>query len=294
MNYPFTPEQLGLMSLARISWKRRGSAKRNRVFFSEESVTETIILDLIENYPGYASVVPFHKNQEGETGADWAWAFENVNGTAVLPMLVQAKALDFSDHEYPEIKRKIGTSTTRQIDRLIQVSELYGWPPVYTFYNHLDDISRVPETCQSIFLAGTSQVPESWGVSFADAYQVRAVLNDQTFDTHRLHSRPLHCLLCSGGTGRRPAEGSPGLAGRTLRELRDILLEEGDIPSETPPALSEPLRELPDLFAKAREITLVDDPHEQDRARRALAEQHPNLRGVVILKDSARRSDLRD
>jgi hypothetical protein len=129
-------------------------------------------------------------------------------------MLVQAKLLDLNDIEYPEIKRTIGKlkPPVRQIDRLIESAEKLGFPPLYAFYNHLTIPDRVPATCRSLEMCGISPMPESWGVAVADAYRVRSVLDDQSFDTHRQHSIALHCLLCSSGLGSRLDLGSPGLA----------------------------------------------------------------------------------
>src|SRR5690606_8057430 len=134
----------------------RGSAKRVGLTFSEETVTETILLQLAESFPGQISIVPFNKRQEGRVGADWAWAFMSADGAHVYPMLVQAKALDFSDVNYPEIKRNIGkiVPAVRQIDRLIDSAQSLGWPAIYAFYNHLTDASRIPSECGSLAMSG--------------------------------------------------------------------------------------------------------------------------------------------
>src|SRR5690606_2439034 len=94
VNYHLTPEQMALLSVATRCWSSRGSAKRVGLTFSEETVTETILLQLAESFPGQISIVPFNKRQEGRVGADWAWAFMSADGAHVYPMLVQAKALD--------------------------------------------------------------------------------------------------------------------------------------------------------------------------------------------------------
>lgn len=286
MSYSFTPEQMCLLNLARTSWWRRASAKVHRLQFGEESITETILLDLADRFPGDVFILPFNKTKEGKYGADWAWAFQSADGAYVLPMLVQAKVLALDDQNYPEIKRPIGRSKPkiRQIDRLITTARDWGWPAIYAFYNHLSDPTRVPERCKSIKMAGFNSIPESWGISIADAYDVRAVLDDQSFDTHSGHSIAFHCLLCSSGFGLRPLEGSPGLALRALRQLRKEqprTASDGEYPSLP----DVPFRDLPQIFYRAQEIVFMSEGKRRARQRRLLAREYPQLAGVVLLRD---------
>jgi hypothetical protein len=43
--------------------------------FSEETITETILLELGTRHPKEISLLPFNKREEGRTGADWEWCF---------------------------------------------------------------------------------------------------------------------------------------------------------------------------------------------------------------------------
>lgn len=276
---------MALVALARTTWRRRGSAKKHALSFDEEAVTQTILMDLADHYPGHAVIVPFNKVQEGKIGADWAWAFVNVDETKVFPMLVQAKALDLNDIEYPEIKRFIGKTSIRQIDRLIATAASLGWPPLYAFYNHLDDCSRIPNTCGTIEMARLAPAAETWGVSIADAYQVRAALIDQSFDTHCLHSKPLHCLLCSMGSGIRPPGGSPDLAFRSVRSFEATVSADGAV-SARPDGLKAPLDGLPQMFRDARDLLSIENHQQRERARGALAEKYQGIAGAVILRDA--------
>ena len=288
MNYHLTPEQIALLSIARMSWQKRGAAKRTGLGFGEESVTETILLELAESFPGQVLIVPFNKVQEGSVGADWAWAFMSADGCHVYPMLVQAKVLDLKDQNYPEIKRHIGKTSprVRQIDRLIRTSAALGWPAVYAFYNHLNDASRIPSECRSLAMSGLPRFAPAWGISVADANLVRSALDDQSFDTHRMHSMPLHCLLCSKGSGARPPGGSAELALRGVGRLRvrgrkdDSGLELGR------PGRDEILRELPQIFADAIGIFAAEDEEVREVVRRRVAERYSNIAGVVLLRDA--------
>lgn len=173
-------------------------------------ITENLLLDLALTYPGKVTIVPFSKPIEGKTGADWAWAFESADGAYNYPMMVQAKVLDALDRDYGEIPRKIGTSSVRQIDRLIDTANGFGFPAFYAFYNHLNDLNRVPSNCHSLDITRSGPISETWGVSIAPAENVRKALNDVTFETHKAHSIPLHCLICSHAQGTPGPSGSPG------------------------------------------------------------------------------------
>jgi hypothetical protein len=255
----------------------------------EEAITETILMDLALSYPGRLEVVQFNKHQEGKRGADWAWAFRDASGTKNLPMLLQAKLLDVHDQTYPEIARFIGKKSLkpiRQIDRLINVADKYGWPALYAFYNHLDDVNRIPDHCQTVPNAGLV-MPECWGVSVALAHDVRAALDplkDQRFDTHRLHSMPLHCLLCSAALGKHPPGGGPAQVLRTLVRLqafRSRASGEGTVPN------AFRLRsKLPPLFDRAVAAGRADNEQPEGRRVEALARSYPRLAGVVVMQDA--------
>ncbi len=113
------PTKVGPIGLGRGAEPARELA----LLFSEETVTETFLLDLKLQYPGTVTIVPFNKRKEAKTGADWAWCFENEDRSYSYPMMVQAKLLDDLDTTYREIDRTIGKSSTRQIDRTYESCE---------------------------------------------------------------------------------------------------------------------------------------------------------------------------
>lgn len=285
LNFPFTPEQIALLTCARTTWDRRRVAKARGLSFGEETITETILMDLALAIPGHLTIAQFSKNQEAKRGADWAWAFRDATGTRNLPMLVQAKLLDRSDHGYPEIGRYVGTKRppVRQIDRLIATAVRYRWPALYAFYNHLDDPRRIPDYCRTVPNAGLV-MPESWGISVALAQDVRDALdprNDRSFDTHSQHSMPLHCLLCSSGLGARPPGGAPAQVLRALTRLRD--LRGGAVSTDRYDLRLR--RSLPQIFERAITAARADAEQPEGRHLDALARSYPRIAGVVVLQD---------
>lgn len=201
-------EQSFFLDLSRMVWAKRDAAKKSRLSFSEETITETILLDLKTQYPGNVKVIAYSKPQEAKTGADWIWSFVSADRSKSATMLVQAKRLQDAELKYSGIKRKIGKRVppVRQIDQLLDTARRLGIPAVYAFYNHVSNTIRVPQKCCSLKSTDPNQV-FGFGISVAEAPIVERKLPDERFDTHRDHSIPLHCLLCSGGNSKRPLGG---------------------------------------------------------------------------------------
>ena len=288
--YTFTQQQLCLWHLSADVWFRRGSAKNSGLSLNEETLTEVLLLDMALRFPGSVSIVPFNRRQEARIGADWAWAFvgpdEHCQG-----MLVQAKRLNDAERHYNELNytpRSSGSgSAVSQTARLIANATRLKLPPVYAFYNHLSDTTRLPwGSCGSVRLTQSSAAP-GWGVAIASAINVRNSRPDKTFDHHRCHSRPLHCLLCSFGTGRQHALGSAGAAAAGLSALfegtsHDALGMDLRIPFE-------PTSGLPDFFQR------VERAH-QSRRRNIDADladfeaEFTGIAGAAIIRDGQSQS----
>ena len=127
-------------------------------------------------------------------------------------------------------------------------------------------------------------MPESWGVTIASAIAVRNAGKDKTFNTHRIHSRPLHCLLCSWGTGHHGQLGSAGAAAATLSEMfRGTGNDEGLGPDVVLPF--DPKREWPKLFQYAEELYRTRTTSEEARLVN-LPDKFHGIAGVVIMRDT--------
>lgn len=193
-------------------------------------------------------------------------------------MLVQAKRLEDTEQIYKGINRSIGKRTppVRQIDQLLATARSQGVAAIYAFYNHVTDVSRVPQRCGSLKSTDSDQV-HGFGISLADASKVHGSLPDETFDEHRQHSMPLHCLLCNGGSASRPSGGTPALAASGLARLGIATSPEGLDPdgpglrSGLHPTVERAL-ELARRRAEGGDIPARDDM--------------PDIAGVVVLRDT--------
>lgn len=273
-----TQEQLFLLNLSSVVWQKRGAAKLSHLPFNEETITETILLELKTSYPGSVQVVAYNKTQEGKTGADWLWSFVNSNGSQSFSMLVQAKRLEDKEQTYPKIKRNIGSRNppVRQIDQLISTANSYNMPAVYAFYNHVTDTTRVPKTCGSLDPDHMGQIL-GFGISVADAVAVRNMLPDETFKSHKIHSKPLHCLLCSQGGGVRPTGGTPEMLALAYNNLPKGVQLEGTERDYV--GLHEGLHP---VVSSALELDAV----RADGGKDFDLDTPSNVAGVIVLKDA--------
>lgn len=266
-------------------WERRETAKRAGMPFSEETITDTILLDLATQNPGEIKIFPFNKHREGKTGADWEWCFYDRNTSSFQPMLVQAKLLDDRDQEYSHIDRVIGSTGVRQIDRLISTLTRRKIPAIYVFYNHLNKRGRIP-----LHVCGSFDCAECWGCSVALADAVK-VASAKDFDTLKVHSKPWVCLLCQGGMASSDAAPARVLA--TLRDLydrsrrifhdRDISFENvvppPERPSSQPPSYFEPLSRIDGAAGS------IDG--EEILAR--VAAENPDIDGIVLATERSKK-----
>lgn len=254
-------------------WRKRGAAKRAGMPFSEESITETILLDMATFVASDLKIISFNKIQEGKIGADWEWCFYDHAKGRYLRFLMQAKLLDDKELHYSHIDRYIGSSGTRQIDRLIETAENRGIPALYAFYNHLTDLARVPvRTC------ACHHCIECWGATVAEAWAVRDLLPDKSFDTLKGVSMPWLCLLC-------PRHGPADPIDRVLAGV-DSLFDHAEEFSGEGKAIRGPRRPLvenvpPPYFGVAADIAGMGS--DTSHIREKLAADNPGVDGVVLI-----------
>lgn len=240
----------GLLVSAHWIWNRRGIAKRTGFPFSEETITETVLLDLASALSHTIQIMPFNKTEEGQIGADWEWCLHDQPNSRYLRFLVQAKVLDNKDQLYAHIDRKIGKTSVRQIDRLRETAGRRGVSALYAFYNNLSAPNRVPVGVCSCF-----NCLKCWGASVAPLHAVLALLPDKSFDSLKEVSFPWVCLVCPEQddlpTDRDVIDDA--LVGlRRLDELaRDRL---GERMSDAPAPRDSPEQVPPDYFGTVREM----------------------------------------
>jgi len=115
-------------------WERILVAHKNGFPFGEETITETILLDLKANHPDKLFIQPFSKRRERWNGADWEWWIGKDGNW--IGMRVKAKRVALPDEEFHELFYKSKSGPKRQIEYLIDAARADGLAPIYALYVH--------------------------------------------------------------------------------------------------------------------------------------------------------------
>lgn len=214
-------------ALAWETWRLMGVARsRPHRDADERAFTDHNMIWLEHLHPAEVQVRLFTQSLESRTGADFEWWVGD--GSAYLPMLVQAKRL-YADDTYKALARDSG-----QLRKLIRACEngvgrhreFLGHLPVYSFYNGPPEAGLPPDRC-----CGQAGGPEQRGVTLAAATAVRQALGSGP-RRHRTSIQrigplcaPWACIFCCPGAGAldlgtRTYRLISG-AGRVDPELRD-------------------------------------------------------------------------
>jgi hypothetical protein len=242
--------------------------------FSEETVTETILLELGTRHSREITILPFNKREEGRTGADWEWCFYAPRHH--VRMLVQAKVLDDEDRNYAHLDREIGSSGVLQIERLISNAQSLAIPAVYVFYNHLTDESRLPQL---------GKIPAPlWGVTVAFADTVRSLLPRKSFDAIGPVSLPWILLVCTGELDL------PNRVVTVLRELRRVSREVdskgiGDPTDSFRVPDPELVNGQPPYMSEVRDLAGTPPGPARQRFIDQLAMRFPGRDGLILIRD---------
>ncbi|WP_162530045.1 DUF6615 family protein [Stappia sp. BW2] len=227
--------------------------------FSETTITELLLLELAEKAPGIVTVVPFKPAEERKNGADWQWCFANQSMSLFAEARIQAKRL-YQNGKYGSLLHKYDSGSPRfQMNRLIDEASKARVPPLYVFYNHLQqsDAELVSNGRDPINL---------WGCSFATADDVKDCIyrtprgySGTQFRQVGLISRPWHELVCpgSGESTDQPVS----LPERIAAIIRGELVP-ADV--EARPYLKARVAALPDLEHVLEIVEEVGHPAESD------------------------------
>lgn len=134
-------DRLALFLLRQSSWayERLTRADTLGVSQSEETITESLLLEMASDARWAFVVKSFNKRAEGRTGADWDWWIGS-NLLGWLRLAVQAKRLGSMSRTYDMLYHRVGKGSPNGVPR-IQMNLLRTYAiqsnslPVYCLYN---------------------------------------------------------------------------------------------------------------------------------------------------------------
>lgn len=133
------------------TWIKIATSHKIGFTYGEETITESILLNLHQNFQEKIKIWPYDKRKkEPNTGADWEW-WIGISG-AWFGMRVQAKKISLPSETYGSILTYRTTSKTKnQIQILIEQSKRYSVTPIYCLYTHSSVVpSPVPNCMPSL------------------------------------------------------------------------------------------------------------------------------------------------
>lgn len=270
-------------------WYRRGTAKKLQMPYSEETITDNLLLSLATRNPEEVIILPFNKRVEGNTGADWEWCFYDQRTLRYQRILVQAKLLDDKDRSYSHIDRFIGSTGTRQIEQLIKVSRNLQIPSLYLFYNNLTNVARLPSS-----RCACDRCTFCWGCSFALAEVVNDIrlnaagsIDYKEFDVLSKYSLPLICLFCQSSAV------FPSLVNYVKYAIENALiasielLEENKIDPAGAYSAFEGFKdsESPSYVDLIQEIANSKDYGARSRIVEELSSRNPGVAGIALITE---------
>jgi hypothetical protein len=169
-------------------WREKAQAEGLGLFVNEESITETMLLNLATTFQGSGLFVrPFSKAQEKRNGADWELWF--IQGANAVGLRVQAKRL-FPSGKYDSLK-----PTGSQIATLIKRAGKCF--PVYVFYNDPSTYRHLLPICA----CGGYRAPSYRGCTLSPAARVALAANNSASSIQAI-SVPWHCMFCDDAAKR--------------------------------------------------------------------------------------------
>ena len=134
-----------LEKLARDTWENLREAKRLKVRFGEETITDLLMLELRRN--GLTTFKQTSLPDEAKYGTDFeCWIGRH--GVGWLGYAVQAKKLDFRTNTYRALGHGV-REHKRQVDILKAYAQASGMTPRYCLYHHSFNADRAFLQCCS-------------------------------------------------------------------------------------------------------------------------------------------------
>jgi len=177
-------------------WTNINLSNRYQTIYGEETITDSILLDLAKQNYFNIRILQTPKIKEGIQGTDWEW-FVGSYRFGWIRYAIQAKKLNLSTNRYNALNHKVGEPPYEkyQIDLLREFSNANDAIPLYNFYNFYPTANQSDHwQCSKTF------DPELLGWTFTTLTNVDKAINTRGFRTfdkiHQLKGTlPIRCLF---------------------------------------------------------------------------------------------------
>lgn len=136
------------------TWIQLGKARQAKHQMLEESITDSLMVELKLRHPYDVMTTTFTRHEEGKNGADWEWWFVDSTGTKGIGFRVQAKIINFKTNAFESL-HYLKKNGKYQTDVLVDAARKSSRPliPLYCLYLHSNCLPT-PWTVQLLNLLG--------------------------------------------------------------------------------------------------------------------------------------------
>jgi len=182
--------------ITRRIWTDINLSSRYGTLYGEETITDSILLDLAKQNYLNIRIVQTPKHLEAIQGTDWEWYVGSYK-YGWIRYAIQAKKLSLKSASYDSLNHKVGKlqSDDYQINLLRTFADSNGAVPLYNFYNYFPSATKADHwQCSKPF------DKELLGWTFTTLKNVTTAINtrgSRTFNKiHQLkYTLPIRCLF---------------------------------------------------------------------------------------------------
>ncbi|PHS24395.1 MAG: hypothetical protein COA85_08395 [Robiginitomaculum sp.] len=244
---------------AELVWRAIEDADKFKLAFGEETITETLLLELRRRYKKNIRVDSFDKFEESNNGADWEWWFGH--GTSWIGMRVQAKRIKLPEEKFASLFYQGKNATQLQIENLIAEAKSARLIPVYCFYTHSKKLPAIGSRYFHCY-RGWNGPFHAYGCMIAHAETILYKGSMNLSDIVPI-SFPWHCLVCECQYDKLSAFPPFDTAQNIydlLKRTSSLADEREDRDPDFQPEIFEPRSELPEHMQMLyRDIAQSDD-----------------------------------
>ena len=185
-------------ALGRWVWDTIRLSEKLHIRQGEETITDTILLEIErQRYPNIR-VIQTPKHLEVEKGTDWEW-YVGANRYGWVRFAIQAKKLKVASGRYESLSDRAGTSPTADLQAKVlrdYADANAGVIPLYSFYNYFPSATQATHWhCPLTF----EQRLLGWTVTPLRIVEHALVTHGgKSFDAihRRTNTLPVRCLFC--------------------------------------------------------------------------------------------------
>ncbi|MCA3713091.1 MAG: hypothetical protein IM667_14975 [Phenylobacterium sp.] len=266
--------------LGQLIWDRMAAAKTHNLKWSEETSTETLLLELMSRHGNQVTIEAFSKKKEAENGSDWEWWIMGAGGRW-HGLRVQAKRLRPKEGVFWRLQEfKAARANDKQIDTLIRSAEASDLAliPIYCLY-----VTECERLKKWEFWATLASQPKN-GCQIALATEVKATATNCA-GVILERSLPWQFLVCPGEVGETLGSEKLRSFGNHVHRRPGSPASGSDREREFPEGLNQPP---PYMRSLLEGLDAGDRPRWPPSEALIARAREQNLRGFVLIRPSYR------